>query len=170
MNILSEYAFGDITYSNLIDKIKDRVLLKLKIKENEKVTVREIHFINNTAFNDGDLKGAMDDIEEAKWWKFWSGAKFDKEKFEKDKKNIKDFYLKNGYRDAELVSDSLVYYNNNKDLKIYITVYEGPQYKLRNIIWQGNTVFPSDVLTERLDFKKGDIYDYEKFERNLKTE
>ena len=164
----TEYAFGDITYSNLIDKIKDRVLLKLKINENEKVTVREIHFINNTAFSDGDLKGAMDDIEEAKWWKFWSGAKFDKEKFEKDKKNIKDFYLKNGYRDAELVSDSLAYYNNNKDLKIYMTVYEGPQYKLRNIIWQGNTVFSSDVLTERLDFKKGDIFNYEKFERNLR--
>jgi outer membrane protein insertion porin family len=164
----TEYAFGDITYSNLIDKIKDRVLLKLKINENEKVTVREIHFINNTAFNDGDLKGAMDDIEEAKWWKFWSGAKFDKEKFEKDKKNIKDFYLKNGYRDAELISDSLTYFNNNKDLKIYMTVYEGPQYKLRNIIWQGNTVFSSDVLTERLDFKKGDIFNYEKFERNLR--
>ena len=164
----TEYAFGDITYSNLIEKIKDRVLLKLKIKENEKVTVREIHFINNTAFKDGDLKGAMDDIEEAKWWKFWSGAKFDKEKFDKDKKNIKDFYLKNGYRDAELTSDSLAYYNDNKDLKIYITVYEGPQYKLRNIIWQGNTVFSSDVLTERLDFKKGDIFNYEKFERNLR--
>jgi outer membrane protein insertion porin family len=164
----TEYAFGDITYSNLIEKIKDRVLLKIKIKENEKVTVREIHFINNTAFKDGDLKGAMDDIEEAKWWKFWSGAKFDKEKFEKDKKNIKDFYLKNGYRDAELTNDSLAYYNDNKDLKIYITVYEGPQYKLRNIIWQGNTVFPSDVLTERLDFKKGDIFNFEKFERNLR--
>ena len=49
-----------------------------------------------------------------------------------------------------------------------MTVYEGPQYKLRNIIWQGNTVFSSDVLTERLDFKKGDIFNYEKFERNLR--
>jgi outer membrane protein insertion porin family len=164
----TEYAFGDITYSNLIEKIKDRVLLKLKIKENEKVTVREIHFINNTAFQDGDLKGAMDDIEEAKWWKFWSGAKFDKEKFEKDKKNIKDFYLKNGYRDAEITNDSLTYYNDNKDLKIYITVYEGPQYKIRNVIWEGNTVFSSEVLNERLDFRKGDVFNYEKFERNLR--
>jgi len=164
----TEYAFGDITYSNLIEKIKDRVLLKLKIKENEKVTVREIHFINNTAFKDGDLKGAMDDIEEAKWWKFWSGAKFDKEKFEKDKKNIKDFYLKNGYRDAEITNDSLTYYNDNKDLKIYITVYEGPQYKIRNVIWEGNTVFSSEVLNERLDFRKGDVFNYEKFERNLR--
>ena len=163
-----EYPFGDITYSNLIDKIKDRIVLKLKIKENDKITVREIHFLGNRAFSEGDLKGAMNDIEESHWWKFWSGAKFDKEKFEKDKKAIQDFYLKNGYRDAGIINDSLVYYNNNKDLKIYISVYEGPQYKIRNIVWQGNTVFPSEALTERLDFKKGDIYDYEKFERNLR--
>ena len=163
-----EYPFGDITYSNLIEKIKDRVLIKLKIKENDKITVREIHFVGNNAFHDGDLKGAMNDIEEAKWWKFWSGAKFDKDKFDKDKKLIQDFYLKNGYRDAGIVADSLVYFNNNKDLKIYISVYEGPQYKIRNIVWQGNTVFPAEALSERLDFKKGDIYDYEKFERNLR--
>ena len=164
----SEYAFGDITYSNLIEKIKDRVIIKLKIIENDKITVREIHFKGNYAYSEGDLKGAMDDIEEAKWWKFWSGAKFDKEKFIKDKKLIKDFYLKNGYRDAEIISDSLDYYNNNKDLKIFITVNEGPQYKIRNIIWQGNTVFPGDALSERLDFKKGDIFNFEKFERNLR--
>ena len=163
-----EYQFSDITYSNLIEKIKDRVLLKLKINENSKITVREIHFIGNTAFSESDLKGAMNDIEESHWWKFWSGAKFDKEKFDKDKKAIQDFYLKSGYRDAGVISDSLVYYNDNKDQKIYITVYEGPQYKIRNIIWQGNTVFPSEALTERLDFKKGEIYDYEKFERNLR--
>jgi len=163
-----EYPYGDITYSNLIEKIKDRILIKLKINENAKITVREIHFIGNKAFTEGDLKGAMNDIEESHWWKFWSGAKFDKEKFEKDKKAIQDFYLKNGYRDAGVVSDSLAYFNSNKDLKIYINVYEGPQYKIRNIVWQGNTVFPSEALTERLDFKKGDIYDYEKFERNLR--
>ncbi len=163
-----EYQFSDITYSNLIEKIKDRILLKLKIKENDKITVREIHFIGNKAFSEGDLKGAMNDIEESHWWKFWSGAKFDKDKFEKDKKAIQDFYLKNGYRDAGVISDSLAYSNNKKDLKIYISVYEGPQYKIRNIVWQGNTVFPAEALSERLDFKKGDIYDYEKFERNLR--
>ena len=42
-------------------------------------------------------------------------------------------------------------------MKIVINVSEGPQYKVRNIIWEGNTVYPDEVLTERLDFKKGDI-------------
>ncbi len=161
------YEDKDIIYTNLIDRIKDRVLLKFVIKENEEVVVREIEFTGNEAFDDDDLYSEMDEISIARWWKFWSSAKFKKEGFKKDEKLIKDFYLKNGYRDAEIISDSLVYYNDNRDLKIVINVYEGPQYKIRNIEWEGNTIYPDKVLTERLDFSKGDIFNYEKFQRNL---
>jgi hypothetical protein len=34
------------------------------------------------------LSGEMDEIEESKWWKFWSSANFDRKKFEKDKELI----------------------------------------------------------------------------------
>jgi outer membrane protein insertion porin family len=131
------------------------------------VVVREIEFYGNDAFDDDDLYGEMDEISTATWWKFWSSDNFNKEGFKKDKQLIKDFYLKNGYRDADIISDSLIYFNDNKDLRIVIEVYEGPQYKIRNIAWEGNTIYPDEVLTERLDFAKGDIFDYEKFQRNL---
>jgi len=162
------YEEDDIIYTNLIDRIKDRVMLKLEIEENDEVVVREIVINGNEAYDDDDLISEMDEISEARWWKFWSSANFKKEGFNKDKDLIKQFYLKNGYRDAEIVSDSLLYYNDNKDLKIVMEVYEGPQYKVRNITWEGNTIYPDEVLTERLDFSKGDIFDYEKFERNLR--
>ncbi len=163
-----DYDKEEVSQYNLIPRIKDRILLKIEIQENQRVTVRHIEFEGNKAFDGDDLKGAMDEISEAKWWKFWNSAKFDKEKFEKDKKSIRDFYLKNGYRDAEVMSDSLIYSNDKKDLTILIKVYEGPQYKVRNIVWEGNTIYPDAVLSERLGFKKGDIFDYEKFERNLR--
>ena len=163
----SEYELDNISYRDLISKIKDRILLKFEIDENDKVTVRTIQFTGNKAFDDGDLRGELDNTEEAKWWKFWSSAKFNPEKFEDDKKLIKSFYEEHGYRDAEVTSDSLIYSNDKKDLKIIINVYEGPQYKVRNIAWEGNTVYPDAVLDERLDFRKGDIFNYKKFEQNL---
>ena len=104
--------------SNLINKIKDRLLLKLEIKEGEEVKVREITFNNNEAFDDGDLKGEMDETSETKWWKFWGGGKFDPKEYEKDKELIVNFYKKNGYRDAEILSDSLVYSADKKDINI----------------------------------------------------
>ena len=163
-----EYDRDDVSSYNLIPKIHDRILLKLNITENDRVTVRHIEFEGNEAFDNGDLKGAMDEISEAKWWKFWNSAKFDHKKFEKDKKSIIDFYRKNGYRDAEIISDSLIYSNHKQDLTILIKVYEGPQYKIRNIEWEGNTIYSNAFLTERLGFKKGDVFNYEKFERNLR--
>jgi outer membrane protein insertion porin family len=161
------YPKSEITYSDLISRIKERILLKLVVEEGEEVTVRKIEFTGNKAFDDSDLKGAMDKTEESKWWKFWSSAQFHPDKYKVDKEDIVKFYQKNGYRDAEIISDSLIYYNDNKDLKILINVYEGPQYKIRNITFTGNTVFSDAVLRQRLDFAKGDVYDYEKFERNL---
>ncbi len=163
-----KYDLNDQTYINLIDKIKDRILLVIKIKENAKVIIREIDFVGNKDFPSSDLKGAMEDTKEAVWWKFWEGNKFDPKKFDSDKKLIVNFYQKHGYRDAQILSDSLIYYNHNKDLKILIKLYEGPQYRIRNIVWEGNTIFPEMLLNERLGFKKGDIFNYEKFEQNLK--
>jgi len=162
------YEESEITYSDLISRIKDRVLLKLTIEEGDEVTVREIEFTGNNAFDDDDLKGEMEETGESVWWKFWSSAQFNPKEFEKDKSFIVDFYRENGYRDAEVLSDSLIYFNGNKDLKIIMNVYEGPQYKIRNISWEGNTVYPGEILTERLDFARGEIFNYDKFQKNLR--
>ncbi len=163
-----EYPSGDQRYTDLISRIRDRVLIRMQITEGDKVTVRKIEFTGNEAFDDGDLRGEMDGTSEKKWWKFWSGAKFNPEEYKKDKELIVKYFRKNGYLDAEIISDSLIYYNNNRDLHIIVKVYEGPQYRIRNITWEGNTVYPSEVLTERLEFAKGDVFNYEKFEQNLR--
>ena len=76
--ITVEYPNNEQSYTNLVSRIKDRVILKLKINENSKIIVREITFTGNNAFDRGDLRGAMNEIEESKWWKFWSSAKFDR--------------------------------------------------------------------------------------------
>jgi len=162
------YESDERVYSNLISRIKDRVLLKLTIKEGDEVIVRKIEFNGNTIFDDGELAGEMDETSESVWWKFWSSAQFKPKDFEKDKQLVVDYYKKNGYRDAEVLNDSLIYFNDKKDLRIVIDVYEGPQYKIRDITFEGNTVYPGYVLTERLDFAKGDVYNYEKFQRNLR--
>ncbi len=163
----NEYNFNPKIKSDLIAKIRNRIFLLFRIKEGERVKVNHIEFIGNKAFDDDKLKSQFDNTEEAKWWKFWSSAKFKKDDFEKDKEALRKFYWKNGYRDFVILGDTLIYSRDRKKLNILISLYEGPQYKVRNIIWQGNTVYPDDVLTKRLGFKKGDIFNYEKFNQNL---
>lgn len=152
-----------------VDTAVNRVIVKIDIDEGKPVKVRHIMFKGNSAFDDGDLRGAMDETKEARWWKIFSSAKFDRKKYEEDKKLIIQFYRKNGYRDADIVSDSIWYSNDKRDMSILMNVYEGPQYKFRRIMWEGNTVYSDTVLNERLGIRPGDIYNAQKLEQNLRS-
>ncbi len=163
----TEYDYDSDSKSDVITKMKDRILLVYQITEGDILKVNEIKFVGNNAFNNSDLKDEFSETHESVWWKFWQSAKFKKEDYKKDKEALEKFYRKNGYRDFEIMSDSMVYSEDRKKVDIVLNVFEGPQYKIKNIIWQGNTVYPAVALNERLDFQDGDVYDYEKFQQNL---
>ncbi|MBI5471130.1 MAG: outer membrane protein assembly factor BamA [Ignavibacteriae bacterium] len=163
------FLLADIKVSTEpIDTLKNRVNLIVRVDEGQDVKVRNIYFNGNTAIESGDLKGAMKETAEARWWKIFSSHKFDRKKYDEDKKLIAQYYAKNGYRDAQIVSDSIWYSDDKTDMNILMNVYEGPQYKVRSITWEGNTVYSDTVLNETLGFKPGDVYNKEKFEQNLR--
>lgn len=145
-----------------------RVIVKVEIDEGKEVEVKRVTFEGNNAFDEGDLKGAMDGISESVWWKFWTSANFDRKKYDEDKRRIVKFYRKHGYRDAMILSDSIWYSENKEDMFIRMRIHEGAQYKIRNISWEGNTVYPDSILNMRLAIRSGDIYNAEKFEQNLR--
>ncbi len=163
------YMLVDVRVSTEpLDTNKNRVNLIFKIDEGQEVKVRNIYFSGNKAFEDGDLKGTMKEIAEARWWKIFSSHKFDRKKYDEDKKLIVQFYKKNGYRDASIVGDSIWYSDDKRDMNIRIAVHEGAQYKIRSIAWEGNTIYSDTVLNEQLGMKPGDVYNQEKFEQNLR--
>lgn len=146
----------------------NRVSLVLNIEEGVEVSIGEIIFRGNKDFDEDVLENEMEDTEESVWWKFWTSSKFDKHKYEADKNRILNFYRKNGYLDAEILSDSIWYSDNNEKVNILINLNEGLQYRVRSIKWEGATVYKPDVLSERLDFKRGDVFDVSRFEKNIR--
>ena len=151
----------------VVNDTTGRVALKVVIDEGPKVKVDYIHFHGNKRYDDSDLKSEMKETSERKWWKFWTTNKFDRKKYLEDKDLVIAFYRKNGFRDAEILSDSLTYDKTHKYMTINIYVLEGQQFFIRKIFWEGNTVYPSDVLNARLGLKQGDVFNQEKFDQNL---
>lgn len=151
----------------IADSASIRKNLRLDIVEGLEVSVAEIRFHGDSAFTTGDLEGEMKETSASSWWQFWTSNNFSKKKYEEDKQLILKFYRKNGYRDAEILRDSISYDDNRENLYIDVFMYEGPQYKIRNISWEGLTRYPASLLTARLGFEPGDIYDQELFQQNL---
>jgi outer membrane protein insertion porin family len=150
------YLLAEINVEEIPGTVdSNRVIVRFLFDEGKKVQVERIRFFGNQAFNDGKLRKQFKEIKEDKWWR---SADFDREKYEEDLLKLLEFYRNEGYRDAEIVSDSLYYNDDRDDMFIDITVNEGPQYYFGDISFNGNKVFTDEELAANLRFKKGDVY------------
>jgi len=155
--------------SDIYDSDREKfVNLELYIDEGNEFYVNSIEFEGNSDFSDSDLASAFDDTKTTSWYEFWASSKFNKEEYTKDIELLKKFFKKEGYIDGEVISDSVIYNEESETIDIKIKVHEGKKLYIRNIEFQGNTVFPDRMLVERLEMEKGETYDLEKFEQNLR--
>lgn len=161
------FPLAEVKVDQFINASND-AQLRVKIKEGNKISVYKISFTGNKNISSGDLKGAMDETSVRKWWKFWDKARFNRANYETDKKLIIDLYLEKGYKDAEIVSDELKYNSTKEEVRITIKVNEGEKYKVNDVSITGNKLYKDSLLLERLDMKKGDLFNGKKFEHNLK--
>jgi outer membrane protein insertion porin family len=139
------------------------VVLKFKIKEGRKVKIKKIYIEGNQVFSDGKVRKQMKNKQDS----FFRSGEFDPEKYEEDKEKIVEFYQKEGYLDAEVVSDSIWYDPSRKDMFIQIRVFEGPQYIFGKVSWEGNKRFSDDILKKAIKFEEGKVYDQEKYDKAL---
>jgi len=98
--------------------------------------------------------------------RIFKNSKFVETSYEEDKQKLIAKYNSLGYRDAEIIKDS-VYRHDENTISIDIHVSEGRKYYFRNITWIGNTKYTSEQLNQILRIKKGDVYNREVLETNL---
>ena len=137
---------------------QNEVIVNINVDKHEKIKVHKIYIDGNEVLSDRKLKRTMKKTNEKKdIWKIFSQKKFVQSDYEADKQLIIDKYNEKGYRDAVILSDSVVPYDE-KSVDVYLKVDEGKRYYISDISWVGNTVYPSVILNDVLGIKKGDVY------------
>lgn len=144
---------------------ENRVDLKIRIEEGEEVQIEKITFHQNENIESDDLLDVMEETQEDRWWR---SADFDREKFEADKELVVQYYKENGYRDAEILRDSVSFNEDKSGLNIDMWVYEGQKYHFGKISFEGNVIFPEEELFANLDIKRGDVYDQKKYDEGIR--
>jgi len=108
----------------------------------------------------------LDAIDPYFKWNIFASAKFDEKKFREDKQNIISYYNSLGYRDAQIVSDT-VYRTESNSINVELLVEEGQKYYFGNIDFAGNTKYADSTLRKILNVEKGDVYNMEKLKAKL---
>ncbi|WP_421874927.1 BamA/OMP85 family outer membrane protein [Marinoscillum sp.] len=96
----------------------------------------------------------------------FKSAKYIETDYTEDKQTLISFYNSKGYRDAEILSDS-IYSIDKRHLNIDIYVEPGQKYYFRNIVWTGNFIYDSEKLDKVLGIEKGDVYDLDLVNKKL---
>jgi outer membrane protein insertion porin family len=178
VNLKSKVKIHEIQFSGNND-VSSSVLKKKfkKTKEHARVSIHRAIIGTLVRTKKEDIKDFFGDSVQPVSWRqvkefinrnvklnFFNGSKFIRADYEEDKKKLLAFYNTQGYRDAEIESDTIVNYNNSK-IDILFKINEGRKYYFRNIIWTGNYLYTAATLNKILDIKKGDVYNQEMIDR-----
>lgn len=143
----------------------------VNVDKKEKTKVGHIYISGNEALSDVKINKAMKKTNDNNIVNLFRTKKFVAAEYEKDKEAVIEKYNEIGYRDAYIVSDSVV--PNPEDptrVDVYMNVYEGDKYYFRDIAWVGNTLYPYDYLNRVLGIKRGDTYNLKQLNKRLQED
>lgn len=144
-----------------INTLKDSVGLNnekmvINVDLGDRVKVNKIEFSGNEIFKSKQLKKKMKKTKTKLPGRFWKKSKFIEDDYQTDLTSIIDFYKEKGYRDARIISDTVI--TNDNLIKLNIDINEGKKYYFGDIKFLGNTVYNDDQLSKLLGLFKGDTY------------
>jgi outer membrane protein insertion porin family len=142
------------------------VNLDIVIERKEKIKVRKIIANGNNSLTINKIDKAMKKTNRPILLNFFKSKKFIKNNYDADKILLIDKYNEIGFRDAKILSDSVVRIDSNH-VNIYLNIDEGKKYYFGDIIWTGNTIYPQEILSMYLNINKGDIYNLNHMNKRL---
>jgi outer membrane protein insertion porin family len=166
--------FNEKGYLNTTVVIKQRKdpgdensgILDIAIDKKTKVMISEVKFEGNTAFSQKKLAKLLSKTRVRRFYNIFGSRKFKQDKYDEDKQNLVTKMQAKGYRDAEILSDT-IYKTGENTVGIKVKVFEGHKYYFGNIKWSGNAKYSTAILDRLFRLKKGDIFSEEELNKRL---
>ena len=136
---------------------KSRVDMLVYIDKGDKVKIDKITFSGNDIFSDKKLRKAMKKTKQKNPIRIFKRSKYIEADYKEDLTKVIDKYKENGYRDARILSDTLIKQDDNT-ISLNINLAEGEQYKFGKITFVGNSVYTDRQLQSVLRIKEGSTY------------
>ncbi|MFK7813049.1 MAG: outer membrane protein assembly factor [Maribacter sp.] len=129
----------------------------VNVRKGDKVKINDIIFEGNEKLPVKKLRKALKKTKKRQFGRFWKKSKYIKDDYDNDLNLLVDKYAENGFRDARVLSDTILNVDEN-NIDIKIKVEEGNKYYFGDIDFVGNSVYTDRQLNNFLRIKKGSTY------------
>ena len=161
---------AQVTYTVDRDRSTGFGAVTFKVREGAKVRISAIKFVGNDHVKARKLKKEM---ETATWHPFsWltGGGRFKDDQFDEDLDKLRAFFKEEGYLDVEIAEDKVSFdYPAPNKLVITIRVNEGRRYRVGEITFSGNKLYPESLLRLLPKQKKGTVFIPSKLDKDVET-
>lgn len=148
----------NITTTEVVDSIqKSRVNMSVKIDRGNKIKIKKITFEGAEKLKKKKLRKAMKNTKKKNPIRIFKRSKYIEADYDEDLANIVDRYKESGYRDARIISDSIIR-NSDNTISLNIKLEEGEKYSYGKISFLGNTIYSDQELNQILRIREGDTY------------
>ncbi len=136
------------------------VAVHFEVTEQDKLKLREIAFEGNDAFSDRELRRGM----KTRVWRLWSwvtrfidnSGTYSEPVFAQDLRRVEQRYMDRGYLQVELSEPRVDPLEDG--LVVTVEIREGEQYRVGNILVEGDETADVEALREGLRLQEGEIF------------
>ena len=149
-----------VSLNTILDTVgKNTYKMVVNVDRGPRVKINKINFEGNEIFKSFKLQNKLKNTKHKKSYRFWKKSKFDEKEYNEDLVRLIDFYKEEGYRDARVLSDTLIKDEEDPNAVVLnINIEEGKKYYFGAIDFIGNTVYGDNIIQQILGLKKGDTY------------
>ena len=160
--------FAATVEPKIIEIGDSRVNLVFEITEGVATKVQSINFIGNSAFSDSQLRDIITTTQ-AGWLDFFTnGGIYDPERLRLDRELLRQYYLKNGYADARVLSANAELDRDGTGFFITFTLEEGPRYAFGDVrIENALPELQPETLQSSLLTQSGGVYNASQIDKTV---
>ena len=160
--------FAATVEPKIIEIGDSRVNLVFEIAEGVATKVQSINFIGNSAFSDSQLRDIITTTQSG-WLDFFTNAGiYDPERLRLDRELLRQYYLKNGYADARVISANAELDRDGTGFFITFTIEEGPRYTFGDVrIENSLPELQPETLQSSLLTQSGGVYNASQIDKTV---
>ena len=149
---------------DVVSKISERNLMNIhvRVREGEKVGIKNIRFSGNKNFSDGDLSDQIETKAET-WMSFLDeSGLYKKDTLKLDVFRLEGYYQDHGYIRVRVQDPKIDIDRKSKEINISIPIDEGLQYRVGKVTSKEDDIVTEDEVLKALKMKMRDVYSISK--------
>lgn len=148
-------------------KKDETVRLVFKVRESDKVKVKQITFLGNQHLGTTQLKSSMLTKEGGFFSGISGSGQYKQEMFDRDVQILRFLYWNQGYVQAKVDRPQVTVTPDKKNIYITIRIEEGDQYEVGDVDFTGDLLFPKQELFDAITIDDNGVFAYDVLQKDI---